>query len=207
MSRFDIFDEVYEGHIFINLINRAQDQDLQSQWSTLTPSQQQELITLSHPRAEHLTPKRRDSATKVGEYYAYRLQDPAFQQLPKMMQRIVMLADDSDMSDILYLASLGAISCCLPNYSGSLLGEEVIPNLFVLMTGPAATGKGKAALAHKLIEPLDKGCPLFVAGNSSATAMYELLNENGGRGLIFETELDTLTQAFKIGGDFSEGLG
>ena len=206
MSRFDVFDEVYSGHIFINLFNRTPDESLRPQWNSLSEKEQFPYLAMVSPKAPHLSEKRRDNATKVGEYYAFRLQDQEFRQFPAMMQRILLLTDDSDISDVLYLSTLGAISCCLPNYSGSLLGEEVIPNLFVLMTGPAATGKGKAALAHKLIEPLDKGCPLFVAGNSSATAMYELLHENGGRGLIFETELDTLTQAFKIGGDFSEGL-
>lgn len=42
---------------------------------------------------------------------------------------------------------------------------------------------------------------LLIPANTSATAVYQLLNDNGGRGLIFETEGDTLANAFE--NDFS----
>jgi hypothetical protein len=38
---------------------------------------------------------------------------------------------------------------------------------------------------------------LFIPANTSATGMLQLLNDNDGRGLMFETEGDTLAQAFK----------
>jgi anaerobic sulfatase-maturating enzyme len=38
---------------------------------------------------------------------------------------------------------------------------------------------------------------LFIPANTSATGMLQLLNDNAGRGLMFETEGDTLAQAFK----------
>lgn len=48
---------------------------------------------------------------------------------------------------------------------------------------------------------------LFIPANSSATGVFELLFENGGRGLIFETEGDTLSQAFKADhGHYDDGL-
>lgn len=48
---------------------------------------------------------------------------------------------------------------------------------------------------------------LFVPGNSSSTAVYELLDNNGGRGIIFETEGDILTQAFRTDTfNFANGL-
>ena len=48
---------------------------------------------------------------------------------------------------------------------------------------------------------------LFLPANSSATACYQQLGENGGVGLIFETETDTLTQALSTDyGNFSDGL-
>lgn len=48
---------------------------------------------------------------------------------------------------------------------------------------------------------------LLVPGNSSATAVYELLDNNDGKGIIFETEGDTLTQAFRSDFcNFSAGL-
>lgn len=48
---------------------------------------------------------------------------------------------------------------------------------------------------------------LFIPANSSATIVYQMLNENGGTGLIFETEGDTLANTFSSDhGDFSPGL-
>lgn len=48
---------------------------------------------------------------------------------------------------------------------------------------------------------------LKIPGNSSATAVYQHLNDNGGYGLIFETEADALSGVFKSDfGNYSYGL-
>lgn len=48
---------------------------------------------------------------------------------------------------------------------------------------------------------------LFLPANASSTAVYQTLNDNGGRGLIFETEGDTLSNMLKSDyGNFSDGL-
>lgn len=48
---------------------------------------------------------------------------------------------------------------------------------------------------------------LFLPANSSSTAIYQALNENGEQGLMFETEGDTLSSTFgQDFGDFSDGL-
>lgn len=48
---------------------------------------------------------------------------------------------------------------------------------------------------------------LFIPGNSSATAIYQVLNENKGNGILFETEGDTLVESFKSDyGNYSPGL-
>ena len=48
---------------------------------------------------------------------------------------------------------------------------------------------------------------LFIPANSSATAVYQALNENNGQGLLFETEGDVLAASFgQDFGDFSQGL-
>ncbi len=48
---------------------------------------------------------------------------------------------------------------------------------------------------------------LFVPANSSATAVFQILNENEGVGLMFETEGDTLAQTFKSEhGNYSDGF-
>ncbi len=48
---------------------------------------------------------------------------------------------------------------------------------------------------------------LFVPANSSATAVFQILNDNQGVGLMFETEGDTLSQTFKSEhGNYSDGF-
>ena len=48
---------------------------------------------------------------------------------------------------------------------------------------------------------------LLIPANSSATSVYQVLNDNGGVGLIFETEGDTLANSFKSDyGNFSDGF-
>jgi len=48
---------------------------------------------------------------------------------------------------------------------------------------------------------------LIIPANNSATGMFQLLSENDGNGLIFETEGDTLSHAFKTDyGNYSDGF-
>lgn len=48
---------------------------------------------------------------------------------------------------------------------------------------------------------------LLIPANSSATSVYQVLNDNGGVGLMFETEGDTLANTFKSDyGNFSDGF-
>lgn len=48
---------------------------------------------------------------------------------------------------------------------------------------------------------------LFIPANNSVTGVYQLISDNNGRGLMFETEGDTLAQAFKSDyGNYSDGF-
>ena len=48
---------------------------------------------------------------------------------------------------------------------------------------------------------------LYIPANSSATAVYQVLNDNGGRGLMFESEGDTLANTFSADyGNYSDGF-
>jgi hypothetical protein len=65
--------------------------------------------------------------------------------------------------------------------------------------------KWKEAAMPKPDKPLER--MLFIPANSSASGFFELLFENDGCGLIFETEGDTLSHSFKVGfSDFSDGM-
>ena len=65
--------------------------------------------------------------------------------------------------------------------------------------------KGKGCDVEKPVKPPEK--LLIIPANSSATGVFELLAENEGRGLIYETEGDTMVQALKSDyGNYSDGL-
>ena len=85
-----------------------------------------------------------------------------------------------------------------------------------MVTDTAASGKGKLRFCKKLIEPIhnkqlentsEEVVSFILPANSSSTGVYELLNNNNGEGIIFETEGDTMSQMFKQDfGNYSDGL-
>jgi|SRR5690554_3315 len=65
--------------------------------------------------------------------------------------------------------------------------------------------KGKVDGIEKPAKPPEK--LLFIPANNSSTGAYQLLGDSNGRGLIFETEGDTLAHAFKSDyGNYSDGF-
>lgn len=63
----------------------------------------------------------------------------------------------------------------------------------------------KDPTAEKPQKPPEK--LLFIPANSSATGMFQLLSDNDGKGIIFETEGDTLSITFKSDyGNYSDGF-
>ena len=65
--------------------------------------------------------------------------------------------------------------------------------------------KGKNDNLEKPTKPPER--MLFIPANNSVTGVYQLLSDNEGRGLLFETEGDTLAQAFKSDyGNYSDGF-
>lgn len=65
--------------------------------------------------------------------------------------------------------------------------------------------KNKDSSIEKPTKPPEK--MLFIPANNSTTGLFQLLFENEGRGLMFETEGDTLAQAFKSDyGNYSDGF-
>ena len=67
-----------------------------------------------------------------------------------------------------------------------------------------AAGKKKVDMEKPEEPPMRM---LFIPANSSATAVYQVLNDNGGIGLMFETEGDTLANTFGSDyGNYSDGF-
>ncbi len=65
--------------------------------------------------------------------------------------------------------------------------------------------KGSDTSVEKPMKPPEK--MLYIPANNSSTGAYQLLADSGGKGLIFETEGDTLSQSFKSDyGNYSDGF-
>lgn len=221
MNRYELFDQAFEGHLFLNLLYKAPDEQLRQLWNETPPDQRQHLFWLPKvverpedyidcgftkiPATERLS-----NARDVADYYQFRMAADFMKDMPSIFRRVLILADDDDMLDTLFLGTLGALSICMPGVHGSLFKEEVLTNLYIFLTGAAASGKGKIGLCRRLLDPINDRMAeskLIIPANSSDTALYEEIANNGGRGIIFESEADTLTQAFKKGsGKFSDGL-
>ena len=170
--------------------------------------------------------------------------DTIYEELPDLLKESTKYAKNIRERDILLLGSLTVISACLPNVYGIYDDLTVYPNLYLFITAPASSGKGRVNLCRRLVAPIhkqkreetssgklqyevelaeyqskkskDKSLVkperpkeqiLFIPANSSATGTVELLFQNEGSGLIFETEGDTLAQTFKSEyGNYSDGF-
>lgn len=65
--------------------------------------------------------------------------------------------------------------------------------------------RGKRDAIKKPVRPPE--LMLIIPTNNSATGVFQIMSENEGRGLLFETEGDTLSQAFKADhGNYSDGM-
>lgn len=165
-------------------------------------------------------------------------------QLPQLLQDMVKHSITDQEKDLMILGSITTISACLPKLYGIYDGDKIYPNLYLFVSAPAASGKGKIKFCKRLVnlihdkmqeeaklmkeeydiqiaqynkqknkdESIKKPNKpplkmLFIPANNSSSGMFQLLNENKGKGLIFETEADTLAKNFmKDYGDYSDGF-
>lgn len=82
---------------------------------------------------------------------------------------------------------------------------KVLKQQFQTETATYNMNKGKDENLEKPSKPPER--MLFIPANNSVTGVYQLISDNKGKGLIFETEGDTLAQAFKSDyGNYSDGF-
>lgn len=145
--------------------------------------------------------------------------DSLFSEIPRFLQKVTGVGTSNEEKDILLLGSLGVISACLPKIWSVYDRKQVYSNLFLFITAQASAGKSSLTHCKRLVNPIHKELRdqvdldkpsnkmLFIPANNSASGAYQLLADNGGKGLIFETEGDTLSQALKTDyGNYSDGL-
>lgn len=122
-----------------------------------------------------------------------------------------------------WLSALPVVAAHMPKVLADHVDGYYSPDLFSLVVAAPGTGKGTAGktkkLGHILNERLirdssmrkadyeamtdeqksqvsePKEQSLFIPANSSSQAIYDTLDANGGSGLLFETEIDTMLNA------------
>jgi len=92
----------------------------------------------------------------------------------------------------------------LVNIQGTFNGDTTYPNLFCFVIAPPASGKGvlkyakamglkRQTILHESIPSID----IFIPANISTATIYQHLHTNGGVGILFESEADTMKYTFK----------
>ena len=160
---------------------------------------------------------------------------PTFSQdlkaLPAVLKQISDVALSAEDADMLLLGSITVLSGCMPNIRG-YYSKVLFPNLFLFVTAPAGSGKGRLELCRILAKPIHEEIlkqsqkdqkkyesnlreynskkkkdsveeapkmpphkTLIIPGNITAAAFHTMLYENDGVGIIFETEVETLSSA------------
>lgn len=156
-----------------------------------------------------------------------------YDNLPEILSEPLRLFTEPSERDIVLISVLVVLSGCLPNIYGYYDGKVVSPNLFAFIVGQAGSGKGSCGYAKilgqkiharlhsenisysdnsnesdsQITTNLKAPKMLFIPANSSSTGIAELLGMNNGRGILFESEADTLSVTLKSEyGDYSELL-
>lgn len=139
-------------------------------------------------------------------------------ELPPMVQKFLTFAKTDAEKDILFFSLLTAVGSVLPNVycvHGRPVSKKYYPNLMCVIESGAATGKGIAKIAIDLVSgintneecgfdkeedeyPSDKQAQqrLLLPANSTYPALVKILQENGGGGLLFTTEIDDINTAW-----------
>lgn len=137
--------------------------------------------------------------------------EEVYRNLPEALQTTCSKLSGTD-KEVYFVGSLAALSAILPNLQAMYDGSPIEANLDVFLLGTFGSGKGSLKYAAKLVEavheylrsqetPTEDGQPgqkklLFLPANSSKSGLIELL-ATLQRGLIFETESDTLADQLR----------
>lgn len=142
-----------------------------------------------------------------------------YENLPESFKAIISKFD-INRRDLVLVGALGVLSNII-KVQGVYDRKKVYPNLFMFVKAPASAGKSDLVWARKLGDAINKKFKdqyeqayklyqedrktnpkpnrkrLFISGNASYAALLQQLYNNGGEGIMFETEADTLSVALE----------
>ena len=147
----------------------------------------------------------------------------SYEKLPVLLQDICSCFDEKDRLMML-LSCITVVSSILPKVYGEYDRMKIYSNLYLYVLGSAGSGKGNMTWAKKLTSSIEKEIKLtsqnkkilesiliqggeldsvltsnkiIIPANSTTSGLTQLLEQQGGNGLIFETEGDALGNIFK----------
>lgn len=153
------------------------------------------------------------------------IRNSIYNRLPNELKQLTENFEGRER-DIVLLSSIGVLSNCFPNIYGVYGGDNIYPNLFVIIIAPPASGKGSMNYSRILIEKVhdkvfndskakyticqkdkkkDKDgkedcLPVqikILPANTSNAEMYSYLGASKHGLLIIESEADTIGQMLK----------
>ena len=133
--------------------------------------------------------------------------DEIYLYLPKLLKKACKVFKNKRERDLMLLSTLPVLARIMSNVKGLYDNRMVHPNLYIIIVAPAASGKSAMKFAKALGMVLHniwmkESQPgnfkiLFIPGNSSNAAMVKHLHENDGKGVLFESEIDTVALTSK----------
>jgi hypothetical protein len=137
-----------------------------------------------------------------------------YDKMPDFLKRACGVFTNIRERDMFLTGALVILGGCFNNVSGVYDGRTVYTNLFAFIVAGAGNGKGVLIFAKKLGQALHKAIKeahlngtntsaahkrrtLYMPANISSAAIIKMLIDNGGSGIMCETEADTLTDTLK----------
>ena len=122
-------------------------------------------------------------------------------QLPTLLAEALSVSPEGETRDMLLLSLLTNCTYALPAMR-MLHGRPhhtYSPELLTMIVAPAASGKGIMNYGRLLLQAIEgcNGKQVYIPANSSASALLKVMDEYDGRGIVFATEMDTLTQTLR----------
>ena len=122
-------------------------------------------------------------------------------QLPTFLEQALSVAPEGEIRDMLLLSLLSNVGYALPAMR-MLHGRPhhtYSPELLTMIVAPAASGKGIMNYGRLLLQAIEgkNGKKVYIPANTSASALLKLMSDYDGRGIVFATEMDTLTQTLR----------
>lgn len=122
-------------------------------------------------------------------------------QLPSFLEQALSVAPAGETRDMLLLSVLTNCGYAVPAMR-MLHGRPhhtYCPELLTMIVAPAASGKGIMNYGRLLLQAIEgkNSKQVYIPANSSASALIKIMDEYDGRGIVFATEMDTLTQTLR----------